>query len=303
MMRMQLLAFILSYPLLWLISRLPYRLFYAFSDAVFLIVYYGIRYRRKTVYRNLTLTFPEKPEAEIHRIQKAFFHHMCDVFLEMVKTMGLSREAVKKRFKVTNIEVLQEIEKSKSILLVCAHYANWEWSVSINNDIDSQGYAVYQKISNPYFERLVTRMRNRWNSIPITQKETVKTVIRNEQNNIRAVYGMVSDQSPQVHPNQYWSAFMGITVPIFNGYEALARKLDLAVVFQKVTKTRRGYYTASYIPITLAGKNTGPGEITERFLRLVEEQIRERPELYLWTHRRWKHREKAPSEILSAKHT
>lgn len=299
-MRMQLLAYILSYPFLWLISRLPYRLFYAFSDGVFLLVYYIIRYRRKTVYQNLTLAFPLKTDAEITHIHKSFYRHMCDVFLEMVKTMGLSRETVRERFKVTNIEVLQEIEKSKSVLLVCSHYANWEWIVSINNYLDSTGYAVYQKVSNPYFERLITRMRKRWNSIPISQKETVKTVILNEQNNIRAVYGLVSDQSPQVHPNQYWSPFMGVTVPIFNGYEALARKLDLAVVFLKVTQPRRGYYEASFVPITLSGKKTAPHAITEQFLRLVEMQIRERPELYLWTHRRWKHRKKAPKEILSA---
>lgn len=299
-MSMQLLAYILCYPFLWLISRLPYRLLYAFSDAVFLLVYYVIRYRKKTVYRNLTLTFPEKSEAEINRIHRNFYHHMCDVFLEMVKTMSLNKETVKERFKVTNIEVLKEIEKTKSILVVCAHYANWEWSVSINNYINSKGYAVYQKVSNQYFERLVTRMRNRWNSIPITQKETVKTVIRNEQNNIRAIYGMVSDQSPQLQPNQYWSEFMGIPVPIFNGYEALARKLDLAVVFLKVTKTRRGYYSASFVPISRCSRNTAPNEITEQFLRLVEGQIREKPELYLWTHKRWKHSEKAPKEILSA---
>jgi KDO2-lipid IV(A) lauroyltransferase len=250
-----------------------------------------------TVYRNLKLTFPQKPEEEITRLQKAFYRHMCDVFLEMVKTMSLDKESVKERFVVTNKDVLQEIEKSKSILLVCAHYANWEWIASINNYIHAKGYAVYQKVSNPYFERLATRMRNRWNTTLITQKETIKTVLRNEQNNVRAVYGMVSDQSPQLQPNQYWSEFMGVPVPIFNGYESLARKLDLAVVFLKVSKIKRGYYAATFVPITLSGGITAPNEITEQFLRLVEEQIRERPELYLWTHRRWKHTEKAPKEI------
>jgi KDO2-lipid IV(A) lauroyltransferase len=106
---------------------------------------------------------------------------------------------------------------------------------------------------------------------------------------------MVSDQSPMVSKAQYWSEFMGITVPIFVGTEALARKLDLAVVFLKVSKVKRGYYQAEFIPIADRGKATKENEITEKFLRLAEQQIREKPEHYLWTHRRWKHRDKAPS--------
>jgi KDO2-lipid IV(A) lauroyltransferase len=105
---------------------------------------------------------------------------------------------------------------------------------------------------------------------------------------------MVSDQSPMASRAQYWSSFMGIKVPVFNGAEVLARKLDLAVVFLKVSKVKRGYYKAEFIPITRNGKSTKEYEITEQFLRLTEQQIKERPEHYLWTHRRWKHRDKAP---------
>lgn len=216
------------------------------------------------------------------------------MFLEMVKTMSLSKEAVKKKYHITNIEVFQEIEKTKSILIVCSHYANWEWNVSINNYVQSKGYAVYQKISNKYFDAFIRKTRAKWNTELITQKETVKTVVRNHQNGIRAGYGMVSDQSPQAHRAQYWKEFMGIKVPIFNGAETLARKLDLAVVFLKVSKVKRGYYQAEFIPITLAGSKTEKNEITNRFLELTEQQILERPEHYFWTHRRWKHRDKVP---------
>ena len=291
---MQLLAFIFIYPLLWIISILPHPLFYGFSDVICFLVYRIIGYRKKVVRGNLELVFPNKSKMELDALEKRFYHHMCDMFLEMVKTMGLSKKAVKKKYDVVNIDVLREIEKEKSILLVCSHYANWEWNVSINNYVNSQGYAVYQKISNPYFDNLVKRIRAKWNTILITQKETVKTVVRNHQNNVSAIYGMVSDQSPQVHRAQDWKEFMGVKVPIFNGAETLARKLDLAVVFIKVNKVRRGYYQAEFIPITRSGKNTEKNEITDRFLDLTEQQIKERPEHYLWTHRRWKHRAKAP---------
>ena len=294
---MQLLVYILAYPFLWLISILPFKVFYLVSDFVFFLVYHVFGYRKKVVYENLKLVFPEKSDEELNTIRKEFYRHMCDLFLEMVKTMGLSKEEVKKRYHVVNIEVLQELEKKKSILVLCSHFANWEWNVSMNNYVASKGYAVYQKIGNKYFDRLIKNIRSRWNTTPITQNETVKTVVRNEQLGVTGIFGMVSDQSPMVSKAQYWSEFMGVKVPIFNGAEVMARKLDLAVVFLKVSKVKRGYYKAEFIPITDAGRQTEKNEITERFLRETERQIRERPEHYLWTHRRWKHRNKAPKDI------
>ncbi|MFS4447455.1 lysophospholipid acyltransferase family protein [Maribacter sp. 2307UL18-2] len=294
---MQLLVFILAYPFLWLISILPYRLFYLFSDFVFFLVYHIIGYRKKVVRDNLELVFPKKSKEEIHRIQKDFFKHICDMFLEMVKTMNLSKEDVKKRYHITNVDCILDIEKEKSILVPCSHYANWEWNVSLNLYVQSKGYAVYQKVANVYFDRMVKKFRSRWNTELITTHETVKTVIRNEKKGVKSIYGMVSDQSPMVVHAHYWDSFMGITVPIYNGTEVLARKLDLAVVFLKVSKVKRGYYQAEFIPITLAGKHTAPNEITKKFIELAEQQIREKPEHYLWSHKRWKHRDKVPPEF------
>ncbi|WP_273566956.1 lysophospholipid acyltransferase family protein [Maribacter halichondriae] len=296
---MQLLVFILVYPIIWLISILPYRLFYGFSDFVYFLVYRVFGYRKKVVKENLNLIFPEKPEAEIKCIEKKFYKHMCDMFLEMIKTMNLSKEDIKKRYHIINVDVIQEIEKEKSILVPCSHYANWEWNVSLNLYVKSKGYAVYQKVANKYFDKLVKDLRSKWNTILITTHETVKTVIRNEKNGITSIYGMVSDQSPMVVHAHYWDKFMGITVPIYNGTETLARKLDLAVVFLKVSKVKRGFYQAEFIPITVSGKETEPNEITKKFIALTEEQIRERPEHYLWTHKRWKHRNKVPEAFQS----
>ncbi|MEX0289321.1 MAG: lysophospholipid acyltransferase family protein [Flavobacteriaceae bacterium] len=292
---MQLLVYLLAYPFLWMISVLPQPVFYFFSDLFFVLLYHLAGYRKKVVYDNLKLTFPDKSDEEIRTIRKRFYRHFCDMLLETVKTMNLSAEEVAKRYKIVNMEVLLELEKDRNALMVCSHYANWEWSISINNYISSRGYAVYQKIGNDYFDRLIKRIRGRWNTTLITQPETVKTILRNEQSNIKGVYGMVSDQSPMVGKAQYWKEFMGVKVPIFNGPETIARRLDLAVVFLKITKLKRGHYEAQFIPITASGKHTQENEITDRFLELTENQIKERPELYLWTHRRWKHRNKVPT--------
>ncbi len=294
---MQLLVFILVYPFLWLISILPHRLFYLFSDFVFFLVYHVIGYRKKVVRENLELVFPEKSKEEIYRIQKNFFKHMCDMFLEMVKTMNLSKEDIKKKYHIVNVELIQEIEKEKSILIPCSHYANWEWNVSLNLYVKAKGYAVYQKVANKYFDNMVRNFRSKWNTDLITTHETVRTVIGNEKQGVKSIYGMVSDQSPMVVHAHYWDTFMGVTVPIYNGVEVLARKLDLAVVFLKVSKVKRGYYRAEFIPITLSGKNTEPNEITKKFIELTEQQIKEKPEHYLWSHKRWKHRDKVPPEF------
>jgi len=294
---MQLLVFVLVYPLLWTISILPYQLFYGFSNVMFFLAYRIFGYRKKVVRGNLELVFPDKTKLELDNIEIQFYRHMCDMFLEMVKTMSLSKAAVKKRYAVQNIEVLQKIEKEKSILIVCSHYANWEWNVSINNYVNAKGYAVYQKISNDYFDRWIKRVRARWNTTLITRKQVVRTVVANKRDNVTGIFGMVSDQSPQKHLAHYWTEFMGIKVPVVNGAEIMARKMDLAVVFLKVSKVKRGYYKAEFIPITTSGATTENNEITDAFLRLAEQQIQEKPEFYLWTHRRWKHRNNVPEEF------
>lgn len=294
---MQLLVFILVYPALWLISILPYRPFYWLSDFFFFLIYRVVGYRKKVIYENLKLAFPKKSETEIKQIRYDFFAHMCDMFMEMIKTMNLSADEVKKRYEVKNLGVLKDISKEKTVLLVCSHYANWEWNVSINNYVNTKGYAVYQKIGNRFFDQWIKRLRERWNTTLISQKQTVKTVIRDQANGVTGVFGMVSDQSPQAHRAQYWTEFMGIKVPVFNGPEVMARKMDLAVIFLKVSKVKRGYYQAEFIPITTAGKNTEKNEITNTFLRLTEQQIYEKPEHYLWSHKRWKHRDKVPPEF------
>ena len=295
---MQRLVYILAYPFLWLISILPYRLFYFFSDLMYFLVYHIVGYRKKVVHNNLTLVFPNKTEKEKKDIQKAFYRHMCDMLLETIKTLNISEEELKKRYALPNIDLLLELEKERSILVLFPHYGNWEWSIIVNRYVKSKGFAIYQKIDNLYFDRLIKKIRGIWSTTPISQKETVITMARNHQKGIRGAYGIVSDQSPQAHLAQYWAEFMNIKVPVYNSPEILARKYDHAVVFAKVTKVKRGFYSTEFIPIAKEGSKTKENEITDQFLRLTEEEIIQNPALYLWTHRRWKHRDKVPEEFL-----
>lgn len=292
---MQFLLYILLYPILFLISILPFRLLYIFSDGIYILVYRIIGYRKKTVRENLALALPHLSERERLLIEKKSYKHLCDMFLEMIKTMTISVKEIEKRFVLKNVDYYLEIEKQgKSIALMCGHYASYEWSISINSRITFEGFAIYKRINNKYFDDLVKKIRSRFKAYLITTKETVPTIESNNEKGVKGLYGFASDQSPQVKQKTYWSKFMGIEVPVYTGAEMLAKKFDMNIMFMKIKKVKRGFYEMEFELLTDDAKSVPDFEITEIFLRKVEQQILEAPEFYLWTHKRWKHRNRKP---------
>lgn len=276
---------------MWLISILPFRVLYGLSDVVYVLLYYVTGYRKKVVTANLELVFPDKTKNEINTIRKAFYHHLCDMFLEMTKTMSISKKQLAKRFKVLNVEELKRLEGlNKSIILMYGHYASWEWSLELQNHITHKGFGVYKKLANPYFDKLVRGMRSKFNTTLITTKETISAINQNEATGIKSIVAFLSDQSPRVSKEVYWGKFMGVEVPCFTGAERLAKKLDLTIAYLKVTKVKRGYYEAEIKTLSENPKAYKDYELTDMFLREVENQIYEAPEYYFWTHKRWKHR-------------
>lgn len=288
---MQFLVYILAYPLLWLISILPFRLFYWFSDFVYFIIYKIVGYRKKVVRANLALALPHLSDTERKDIEKKFYQHMCDMFLEMIKTMSISSEEMEKRFKVTNLELVNEYaKKGKSVILVASHYASYEWLLTINPKIAFRGIAVYKKVANPYFDKLVRKIRSKYDTELVETRKAIPTMAQNQRDGILSMYGLASDQSPKLDRIFHSMKFMGVEVPVHTGAEMLAKKYDLSVVFVKVNKVARGYYEATFVPIADNPHDYENFDITEKYLREVEKQIYEAPEYYLWTHKRWKHR-------------
>lgn len=294
---MQFLVYILVYPILWLVSILPFRLLYAVSDGLYFLLYRIVGYRKKIVKENLRLVFPDKTEKEINSIIKKFYHHLGDMVVESIKSLSISEAEMKKRFTFTNIEEIHNIENiNKSIVLMCAHYGSWEWIFILQTYIKSKGYAIYKRIQNKYFDRLFKRIRAKYNSYLITTKETIPTLVEAKEKGELTVNGFVSDQSPKLNKAYHWNEFMNIKVPVHTGAEMLAKKLDMAVVFFRVKKLKRGYYETTFETITTSPNDYKDYEITDRFLKLVEKQIYDAPEYYLWTHKRWKHRNEVPPE-------
>ncbi|MDA7707033.1 MAG: lysophospholipid acyltransferase family protein [Flavobacteriaceae bacterium] len=288
---MQLLAYILIYPILWFVSILPFRLLYTVSDLLYILMYHVFRYRKQTVKDNLRLVFPEKSDLEIKTITKKFFHHFCDMILESIKSMTISLESMKARYTFKNLDIIKDFEKqNKSIVVMCAHYGSWEWIFILQTYTTHRGYAVYKRLQNKYFDRLIKSIRARYNSYLITTKETFSVLEDAKKNGILSMNGFISDQTPKKEKARHWNEFMGINVPVHTGAEALAKKLDMPVLFFSVERKKRGYYEATFQTLAENPADYKDYEITDKFLKLVETQIHEAPEYYLWTHKRWKHR-------------
>lgn len=288
---MKYLIYLITYSFLWCISILPFPLLYLFSDFVYFLLYKVIGYRKKTVRNNIKMAFPEYTHKQVLAIEKAFYKYLCDMFLEMIKTMTISQDEMDRRYKFKNIEIVKEYEKKgKSIILMCSHYASWEWVIILGKYLDTDGYGVYKKIANPYFDKLVRDIRSKFKAVLIDTKHTVSTIKNNESKGIHATYLFISDQTPRLSTSNYWNTFMGINTPIHTGAEKLAKDLDMSVLYLKVSKIKRGFYEAEFIEITDEPRNTPEHYITDTFLRIVENQIKEEPRYYFWTHKRWKHK-------------
>lgn len=294
---MQFLTFAITYPFIWLLSILPMRVLYLFSDLFYGLFYYIIGYRKEVVLENLTLAFPEKDLDELKEIRKKFFRHFTDLLFESIKIISISKKEMSKRYKFTNPELIQELNNNdKSILLLATHYANWEYLSSLSLIKDLNFYGSYAKIRNRHFEKMIIRMRSKFGMTCVKSKNTVKNIVRNQREKNQGVYLLISDQSPHHGKMHYWSEFMGVTVPVLNGAELLAKKFDFAVVNINTTKVKRGYYKSEFTLVVDSSQQSKEVEITESYLRLIEKHIQKEPEYYLWSHKRFKHRDKVPED-------
>ncbi|MXN90692.1 lipid A biosynthesis acyltransferase [Flavobacterium sp. Sd200] len=293
---MHLLGYIVLYPIFWFISILPFRVLYFLSDILYVVAYKIVGYRKKTVRLNLALALPHLSAKERLDIERKFFHHFCDTLVEMIKTINISEKEMKKRFILENIELVHEYEaKGKSIALICAHYGSYEWLLIMNKYLSThKGYGIYKTIRNKYFDALVKKIRNKFDAYLIDTRAVIPAIRDHKRKGILAYYGFLSDQSPKLDSAIYWTNLFGMEVPVHVGAEMLAKKMDLNVMMVKGAKIKRGYYKATFISLEKEPKEYANYEITDIFLRLMEEQIREQPEYYLWTHKRFKHRRNDP---------
>ncbi|BAO56433.1 lipid A biosynthesis lauroyl acyltransferase [Nonlabens marinus S1-08] len=287
---MQAVAFYLAYPIIWLIARLPFPAIYFISDGVYILVYHVLRYRREVIFKNIKTAFPELSEKEVIQLSKQSTRHFCDIFVEMVKSTGISSQELHDRFVCDNLEEINAFAKAEQpIVILIGHQASYEWTMSLDDFIGFTTYAVYKPIKNAYFDNYIRKVRSKFGSILIPMKKAYHIMQeRQKSKSDVGLYALVADQSPKAASAQFFTTFFDQITPVFMGGERISKEYGMPVFFLQVEKVKRGYYKAHFEKVTDDASQEPKWMVTDTFFQLLEKQIRKQPQYYLWTHKRWK---------------
>lgn len=269
---------------------MPMQVQYLVSDLFFFFAYYIVGYRRKVVKSNLLNSFPEKSEKERRKIERKFYRHLGDYFIESIALYGLSIKELNKRFRYENLDLINELyDRGKGIVLAMGHYSNWEWYSGMQLQMKHRLLGLYKPLNNPYFNRLIIKLREKYGGHTIPISSSIKGMMEYHKKNILTITVFLTDQRPMVKYIEYWTTFLNQETPVQLGTEKISKKLDYAVVYGQTRKLKRGHYLTRFTLLTENPRETAEFEITEMHTRALEKTIREQPEYWLWSHRRWKH--------------
>lgn len=287
---MEALGYYIFYGINWVITLLPLPVLYLISDFIFIFLYYFPGYRKKVVRTNLVNSFPEKNINEIKAIEKKFYHYLCDTFIETFKLVHMSNKQLLKRMHNSNPELLYRLyDENRDIALVLGHYGNWEWLCILPLTTKHRSVTIYKPLHNKYFDRFLNNLRSRNKMVASPMSGIVREIIKLRSNKVRALYAFVADQTPPFGEIRYWTKFLNQDTPVYLGLEKIATKYDMAVVFLNIQKIKRGYYKFSTELLFEHTNGLPERAITEAHVKRLEEIIKERPEQWLWSHRRWKY--------------
>jgi len=277
------------YLILWSISILPFKVLYWLSDFIFLILFHLIGYRKKVVYQNLKNSFPEKNEDEIQEIARKFYRHFCDFILETLKTLTISEKKLRQHILFEDRPLFEKyLKENRSVIIINGHFGNWEWGgARFAYENLHPLFVLYHPLSNSFFEKLIYRMRTQHGYGLFAMKKALRGMIENKDKVTATAF--IGDQTPP-RSNAYWLKFLNQETPVFLGTEKIARKFNYPVIFIAVRKLKRGLYRMEAKLLFDNPKKTSEFEITKAHTQQLEKDIRAQPELWLWSHRRWKHK-------------
>ncbi|ADV42574.1 lysophospholipid acyltransferase family protein [Bacteroides helcogenes] len=283
--------YILVFCLWYLLSLFPLRLLYLLSDGLYFLVYYGIRYRRPLVRKNLTESFPEKTQDEIIQIEKKFYAWFCDYVVETVKLFSMSKKTMEKRMRFKGMEqVGQSVDKGLSCVVYLGHYCNWEWITSLPLAVGDKAICaqIYHVLENKAFDKLFFYLRGRMGAVSIPMAETLRRLVKYRNEKQPVVMGFIADQTPFWNNIHYWTNFLHHDTPVLTGTERIAKQINYAVYYMDVRRECRGCYVAEFKLLTETPKEYEDYQLTEMYMRALENTIRRAPQYWLWTHNRWK---------------
>lgn len=289
---MQFFIYIIFLISIYFIAIIPFWFLYQFSNLLAFLFNYVFQYRKKVILTNLRNSFPEKSDKEIKKIAKKTYRNLTDILVESIKGFTISEKQLKKRFTINNPELLNEyFYQGKSIIGVMGHYGNWEWgAIAGSLQIKHKAIAFYKPLSNKYIDRFLKRIRAENGTLLKSIYKTSATF--NKYRNQPCIYVLVADQSPSSVKKAYWVNFFHQDTACLHGPEKHARNNNYPVVFLKIQRIKRGYYELTAEKLIEAPAETNEGEITQTYMHKLEEIIREIPENWLWSHKRWKRKRK-----------
>ena len=283
------------YGFLWLLSFLPLGILYFISDIIFVFVYWIIRYRRKLVKRNLKNSFPEKSKKELKSIEWKFYRHLCDTFIETVKLWHMSEKEARKRIIFTNTEYPAScIDSGKGVMVIGGHMGNWEWDTAFGiffND-NVAFMPLYKTLHNSVFDKMMINIRSHFGASPMHKKEMLRKVIKSKKDGKVPLIAFIADQRPKKSTSHVWTTFLNQPTAVFPGAEKMVEIFDLVPMYAHTRMPKRGLYQITFLPIEKSNDTDFP--ITKRFTELLEANIKEQPEIWLWSHSRWRYK---PEEV------
>jgi Kdo2-lipid IVA lauroyltransferase/acyltransferase len=282
-----------------IVSHLPLPILYLISDGMYLIVFHILRYRRPVVFDNLTNSFPEKTTEEIRAISRKFYHHLCDLVVETIKTRTFSKDEISARMRIRNPEALNPyFHEGKSVIILAMHYGNWEWLLHMPLVVKHHHFFVYKPLQNEAFDRFFNKERERFGGETVSMSLALRKLLESEKNGIPVLTWLAADQTPPWnHP--YWTMFMHQKTQFFNGPAKLSRRFDQPVFFQQVKRIKRGYYETWFTLLFENPREVPEETITQAYVHEAEKVLIDAPENYLWSHRRWKNKKHAPEKIFA----
>ena len=243
------------------------------------------------VQKNLRNSFPEKSAFELHKIEKQFYESLCDYGVETLKLASIKPDDLSKRMKFVNLEVIEEYkQKGQSVIIFSSHVFNWEWLLAsaglcLPLPIDF----VYQTVNNKFFNDFSRMCRTRFGAHAINRDDVAREIVRRK--NIQRVTAIIADQYPGLSKDKrYKTTFMHQETVFFQGANQLATLTQFPVVFAAVKKVKRGYYEARFEKIAEPPYMKEDFAMIERYITALEQNIRENPSEWLWSHNRWKKR-------------
>jgi KDO2-lipid IV(A) lauroyltransferase len=294
---MRAVLFYIFFGINWIVTLLPLSVLYLFSNLTFLILYYFPSYRRNVVATNLKRSFPEKDRKELKSIERKFYKHLADMFIETLKLTHMSKAELMKRCTITNVDILNKLlEDKRDVIGVLGHYNNWEWLSILPQYTNYKTVSIYKPLQNRYFNKLINDNRSKFGMVLTPMSLIIREIINDRKNGINTLSAFISDQIPPKGDIKYWTTFLNQDTPVYLGAEKVASKYNMAIVFFHIQKVRRGYYNLN---IELLFDHTAglPDHfITETHVKRLEEVIREKPEYWIWSHRRWKHKKPVQNE-------